>query len=219
MKPFKYWKRQEIEETFGVREVEQHPLLEDWLNSTCSISEEEEVALEKLRKLLAKNVDIWNEAELKIKFLGRLFDLVDFDNDYYRAFMERKLSIHHNGETISGTVDFLIAKGRQIPRSPFFCVHEYKPDPVVTNDPLGQLLIGLEAVYQENARNGNSFPLYGTYVVGGFFYFVVFDGKTYAKSRPYVATRSEIQNVYCLLRQIKVYINAIIEKEQGELVA
>lgn len=202
---------QEVEEVFGIREVEEHPLLSDWLTADCEISEEEKSRLEELKIMLRENVNLWNEAELKIKFLGPLLALVNYDTKIYRAFMERSLSIHKDGETASGTLDFLIAKGRQIPRTPFFCVHEYKPDPSSSNDPLGQLLIGLEAVNQENQKEGFDFPLYGAYVVGRLFYFVVFDGKTYAKSEPYIATQDSIVDIFCCLKQVKKYIQQIIE--------
>ncbi|MEM0992320.1 MAG: hypothetical protein AAF847_12870 [Bacteroidota bacterium] len=214
MKSFKHWKMQEVEETFEVREIGGHPLLTEWMSISCELSENERIQLEDLRLLLKKNVNLWNEAELKFKFLGPLLALAKYDNDNYRAFMERSLTVKSGEETASGTVDFLIAKGRQIPRSPFFCIHEHKPDPSSSNDPLGQLLIGLEAIRQENASAGYNFPLYGAYVVGRFFYFVVFDGKTYAKSEPYVASQDDIFDIFCFLKQVKVYIDAIIAEEQ-----
>ncbi|MEN0046039.1 MAG: hypothetical protein AAF806_03160 [Bacteroidota bacterium] len=212
MKSFKHWKRQEVEEVFGIQEVASHPLLEQWLSHKCEIVESDKNTLFRLQKSLVKNVDLWNEAELKIKFLGPLLELVDYDTDHYRSFMERKLIIERGEEIISGTVDFLIAKGRQIPRSPFFCVHEYKPEPSGTNDPLGQLLIGLQAIHLENQKNGNAFPLYGSYVVGGLFYFVVFDGQSYAKSQ-FFSAHEKIFDVYCFLRQVKVYIEKQIAKK------
>ncbi|MEM8529175.1 MAG: hypothetical protein AAGG68_31375 [Bacteroidota bacterium] len=211
MKSFEHWKRQEVEEEFGIQEVTTHPLLEEWLSSKCEIAEEEKSRLLKLQKALIKNVDLWNEAELKIKFLGPLLELVDYDTDRYRSFMERKLVINKGEESISGTVDFLIAKGRQIPRSPFFCVHEYKPDTSSANDPLGQLLIGLQAIHLENQKNGNVFPLYGSYVIGGLFYFVVFDGQSYAKS-PFFSVQEKIFDIYCFLQQIKVYVEEQLAK-------
>lgn len=219
MKSFKHWKRQEVEETFGIEEVETHPLLEKWLKANNEISESESTRLEELRELLIKNVDLWNEAELKMKFLGPLLNLVNYDTKHYRAFMERSFSLRKADDVANGTVDFLIARGKQIPRSPFFCIHEYKSDPSASNDPLGQLLIGLVAIYIENQKKNNEIPLYGIYVVGRFFYFVAFDGTSYAKTlRAFDATKEDILMIYKMLKEIKIYINRIIEKEQGILV-
>lgn len=137
MKPFKYWIRQEVDEVFGVKEVRKHELLEKWLEAELDISDKEKERLEELRLLLDENVDLWNEAELKMNFLGPLLLLVNYNTAHYRTFMERPLVVEKNGDTASGTVDFMIAKGRQEPRSPFFSVHEYKPDPTSSKDPLG----------------------------------------------------------------------------------
>lgn len=214
MKTFKNWKTQEVEEVFGLTEVENHPLLEKWLNAQCEISDLERKYLETLQVLLKKSVHFWNEMELKMKFLGPLLALVNYDTGKYQAFMERNLVVEKGEDTAVGTVDFLIAKGRQIPRSPFFSVHEYKPDPNSSKDPLGQLLIALVAIHQSNQKNKHDFPLYGAYVVGRLFYFVVFDGEKYAKSEPYVASQDAIFDIFCILKEVKVYIEAIIAAEK-----
>lgn len=210
MKSFKNWKRQEVEETFGVTEVKQHALLEDWVNHQATFTEQEKTRLEQLRAYLADNVDLWNEAELKMKFLAPLLELVNYDTPHYRAFMERPLSAKKGTEITTGIVDFLIARGRQLPRLPFFCIHEYKPDPSASNDPLGQLLIGLVAIYQSNQTEKHSFPVYGVYVIGKFFYFVVFDGKTYAKSDFFAAHQAGIFDIYGMLKKLKIYIERIL---------
>lgn len=225
MKSFNYWKRQEVSEEFGIKEVKKHTLLEQWLSIKCDIPKQTKGQLKQLQNLLKDNVDLWNEMELKMKFLGPLMNLVDYDTEYYRAFMERQLVLRKGDETINGTVDFLIAKGTQIPCSPFFSIHvepfgeipnigEYKPDATASKDPLGQLLIAMVAIYKDNQNAGLEFPLYGAYVVGQLFYFVVFDGKTYCKSSPYLATKDEIFDIFCILSEVKVYIDRLIEKEK-----
>lgn len=214
MKAFNHWKRQEVSMSFGIKEVREHPLLEAWLQSKCDIPEEDTKQLKKLQLLLRYNVDLWNEMELKMKFLGPLLALIDYDTSHYRAFMERPIITKLGDKTASGTVDFLIAKGWQIPYCPFFSIHEYKPDPTASKDPLGQLLIAMVGMYQQNQEKDYNFPLYGVYVVGRSFYFVVFDGKKYAKSLAYDATKDEIFEIYCFLKQVKVYINGIVDKEE-----
>lgn len=218
MKSFNYWKRQEVSEEFGIREVKKHILLEQWLNAECDISEQMRTQLKHLQGLLKDNVDLWNEMELKMKFLGPLMNLVDYDTEYYRAFMERQLTLQKGDEIINGTVDFLIAKGSQLPRSPFFSIHEYKPDATASKDPLGQLLIAMVAIYKNNEKSSLEFPIYGAYVVGQLFYFVVFDGKTYCKSSPYLAAKDEIFKIFCILNEVKTYINKLIEKEKMDKV-
>lgn len=213
MKSFRHWIRQEVEEVFGVKEVRKHPLLEKWLEAEFEISDKETERLEEFRLLLDENVDLWNEAELKMNFLGPLLLLVNYNTADYRTFMERPLVAEKNGEIASGTVDFMIARGRQEPRSPFFSMYEYKPDPTGSKDPLGQLMIALIAIHQANKRDHFEFPLYGVYVIGQFFYFVIFDGETYAKSKPFLSSRSDIFKIYALLKQIKNYIEDLVREE------
>lgn len=214
MKSFNQWKRQEVEEHFGLEEAFSYPLLDEWLQSKYTLKPNEETQLKQLQSLLKYNVDLWNEMELKVRFLGPLLALVDYDTEHYKFFMERQLEVHKENEVATGTVDFLIAKGKQIPRSPFFSIHEYKPDSTASKDPLGQLLIALVAIQQSNKAEGYTFPLYGAYVVGRFFYFVVLNDKTYAKSDAYVATKNELFDIFSILKQVKVYINEIISKEK-----
>ena len=159
------------------------------------------------------------EMELKMKFLGPLLALVNYDTENYRAFMERPLIARKGDDEALGTVDFLIAKGWQLTRSPFFSVHEYKPGPNASKDPLGELLIALVAIQQANETMDLRFSLYGAYVVGQFFYFVILDGKAFSKSKPYVASKEkEIFEIFCILSEVKVYIDRLIEKEKMETV-
>ncbi|MEM6318713.1 MAG: hypothetical protein AAF960_13660 [Bacteroidota bacterium] len=210
-KSFKYSLRQDVEEVFGIEEVKKHDLLDQWLAAECELTETEKIRLEELRSTLEENVDLWNEAELKMNFIGPLLSLVNYNTKKYRAYMERPLSVAVGEDKASGTVDFLIARGRQEPRTSFFSVHEHKPELNVNKDPLGQLLIAMVAIQKANAEVEQSFPLYGAYVIGKFFYFVVFDGTTYARTEHYAANKSEeLTQIFCALRQVKFYINEVV---------
>jgi hypothetical protein len=86
---------------------------------------------------------------------------------------------------------------------------------MASKDPLGQLLIAMVAIQQANEEMNLHFPIYGAYVVGQFFYFVILNKKVYSKSEPYVASKEkEIFDVFCILNKVKDYIDAIIEKEK-----
>lgn len=207
MNSFKYWKRQELEEAFGIEQKKQLALLEQWLTTKLpSLTTQERQRLAYLKQRLADNVLDWNETELKFYFLGPLMELVNYDTDSYKSFLERPLSIQFNQETITGTVDFLIAKGKQIPRSPYFCLHEYKPETGTSNDPIGQLLIAMLAAQAENIAKNNDIPIYGAYVLGRNFHFVVLNEKTYAVSAGHNATTDDIFEIFIILRQVKTYI-------------
>ena len=135
-KSFKYWTRQDIADRFGLDTETNCQYLEKWLGSETEITEEEKKALERLRKKLRSNVDIWNEQELIIKFIALLIDMVDFDSPDYKSFANRKLSGEIDGEKLSGKVDLMVASGKYEPKAPYFCLHEFKKELGIGKRPL-----------------------------------------------------------------------------------
>ncbi len=153
MKSFKHWKRQEVEEIFGLNRLQKMPLLEEWKKVNINeINESEKSQIEELREFIAYHVMDWNEAELKFHFLGPFMRVVNFYSDKYSPFVERSLSVDIGGKTANGNIDFMVATGSQIPRAPYFCLHEYKPEEGSSNDASGQLLIAMVAAQQANQK-------------------------------------------------------------------
>lgn len=161
MKPFKYWKRQEVEEAFGLKRLRNLPILSEWLNVDMNtIGGKAKERLEELRGVLIDNILDWNEAELKFYFLGPLMLLVNYKTDKYWAFAERSLSVTIGKDTTSRNIDFFVAQGEQIPKALYFCLHEYKPEEGTSNDPLGQLLITMVAAQKANEKQESNIPIY-----------------------------------------------------------
>jgi hypothetical protein len=125
-KNFKNWQMQELHQSFGIDNTFMLDNLTDWLSSQETMTELEIKDLEKLRQKAFKNVDYWNEEELKMNFIAPLIQLVNFDGNEYRAFYDRPLSTEINGIRLFGRVDMLVANGFQNPQNPYFCIHEYK---------------------------------------------------------------------------------------------
>ena len=213
MKSFKFWKTQEVEETFGIEQVQEMEALNNWLQAKCEISEREKGTIESLRKELKLNATFWNEAELKMGFLAPLLRLINYSTKQYKPFFERTLVVRKEEEQASGKVDFVVAQGKQIPRTAFFCIHEYKPEQGSSNDVVGQLLMGMLAAQAENEKKRIAIPIYGAYFIGRFFFFVLLKNKTYAISDAYVATQADIYDIFCILRKVKWYINRILEEK------
>lgn len=212
MKSFEKWNYADLKKHFGIVETENSKILEAWLDvENLVIAETEQLLLEKKRAVLKKNVKRWNEEELKLFFISHILELVDYEKlDTYRSFAERKLSadlMNNDGEeiNISGNVDFLVANGELYPEQPFFCIHEYKKEKGVAgdNDPLGQLLV---AMYTAQELNEKKFPMYGAYVMGRHWYFVVLENKEYAVSRSYDASEEGIFEIYKILNKLKTLI-------------
>jgi hypothetical protein len=203
-KNFKNWQMQELHQSFGIDNTFMLDDLTDWLSSQETITELEIKDLEKLRQKAFKNVDYWNEEELKMNFIAPLIQLVNFDGNEYRAFYDRPLSTEINGIRLFGRVDMLVANGFQNPQNPYFCIHEYKQENNREGDPKGQLVSEMLAV---QALNNNDNPIYGCYVLARNWYFVVLNGKKYSVSQPYISTLQDgILQIFKMLRYVKTYI-------------
>ena len=200
---FEDWETQDLEITFGLKQVWESHLLESWLQAETAFTEVEKKYVEKLRLRILKFVDFWNEDELKMQGISRILDIVDYTREEYTIFSQRPISATIGDIELQGRVDFMLAKGRQKPISPYFFIHEYKQERKGTSDPKGQLLAEL-LVAQEN--NAHQFPMYGSYVIGRNWFFVVLDGKEYAVSNALNASDSDIYQIIAVLRQMKTYI-------------
>jgi hypothetical protein len=211
MKPFERWKYEEIELTFGTERVKNLTVLDKWLEADEPADDFEKRTLLIYHNQLVRKVDAWNEDELKFFFISHIITLVDFSKPkVYSSFSQRTLAakrkdIHNNEIDLRGRVEFFVALGEQIPRQPFFFIHEYKPlNKTTPSDPLGQLLIAMLATQTLNETNR---PLYGVFIIGSFWQFVVLDGNQYTVSDFYDALKQEqLFKIFSILKRCKSYI-------------
>jgi hypothetical protein len=206
MRSFETWTYEEVEDVFGIIAKDSSPDFEDWLKATaCDANESEKRLLDDYRKLLLKEVKNWNEDELKLFFIGPVLACVNFNTLYFKPFTQRTLTVQHGNISASGKVDFLLAKGKLTPKIPYFCLHEYKQENRRDNDPLGQLLIGMVAA---QAKNNNGLPVYGCYVSGRNWFFVMLEGENYFLSNAYNASDNDIYQIFAILKKCKILIEA-----------
>ena len=107
---------------------------------------------------------------------------------------------------LAGEVDFVVANGLRVPEQPYFFIHEHKKDANSDGDPLGQVMIAMVAAQM---LNQGEHPIYGAYIVGRYWNFVVLDGKEYAVSPGYDATKNEISDIFCILMKTKALIDVL----------
>jgi hypothetical protein len=211
MKPFEKWKYEEVEITFGVERMDQLATLDNWLAADEPADSYETETVKRLHQQLVRKVDAWNEDELKLFFIGQLLSLVNFTKPkVYSSFSQRTIattikSVDQEDVVLRGRVEFFVAMGEQIPRQPFFFVNEYKPlNKTTPSDPLGQLLIAMLATMDLNVQKR---PLYGSFVRGSFWYFVVLENKQYVVSKGYDATLvDDFFKILSILKRCKTYI-------------
>lgn len=201
-KSFKDWQAEEIEKTFGIKRLRSLPFLEKITKIKLPEDHSLREILEKYRLEAFDYIDSWNEDEYKFFFISPFFKQVDFTSAYYKAFAQRPLSVKYDNEaqTTSGNVEFMLAKGRQIPEKPHFFLHEYKPEKNQDNDPLGQLLIAMVASQKQNQDQQ---AVYGIYVNGRNWFIVVLEKNEYATSNPYVITSEDIFDLFAVLLFLK----------------
>lgn len=210
LKSFKYWKRQEVQDTFGLKRVFSMPLMQEWLEvDVATIPSNKKEQIEQLRSELARFGTDWNEATLKFLFLAPFIRLVNFHVGIYNPFLEHRLEAKVGNDTTSGKIDFMVARGEQIPTAPYFCLHEYKPEEGTSNDPYGQLLIAMIAAQQANEAIELNIPVYGMYNLGSVFYFVILNGKEYMRSTLFDASVEDIFNIFLILKKARDFIATI----------
>lgn len=213
-KTFRDWKTSELEKTFGLTEVYQHPILQEWINITDknkdNINDIERNILQHLHTLLIQKITIWNEEELKAHFISPLLSLAVYFTPHYQPFLERQLKTTVQGISLSGRVDYVLANGKFHPETPYFCLHEYKREEHKDTDTRGQLLSTLLAIQTLNAEAGIQRPVYGVYVVGRFWFLVVLVDKEYSVSLAYDVTKKDLYELLAVLKYLKVILEKLI---------
>jgi hypothetical protein len=200
----------EIEYIFSIKRVETMPVFETWLQSNYTITDVLKNHLVFLQKKLKTFAEAWNEDELKLFFIGPLLVQADLYSEVYKPFTQRNLkaTFPENNLEIHGKVEFMLAQGKVNPRVPFFFLHEYKQERRRETDPLAQVLIAMLAARQHNKHD---YPDYGCYVVGRYWYFIVFDGSEYVVSPSYDATKDEIFDIFNIICGVKEIAKTIFK--------
>lgn len=208
---FSDWTLDKIDETFGTVQIDESVVLNDWLSHKYEANELEKSNLLHFQAKLVIGGDSWNEVELENKFISPMFMFADFDSRKCAYFLERDMKINIGEYEISGRVDGMIATGFRNPKKPFFCMNEYKKQTNPDGEPQGQCLIAMLAA-QEKSENNK--PMYGCYIIGKFWCFMVLDGKEYAMSEFYPADGEAIFDIFRILKGLKTIIEGFIQEDE-----
>ena len=194
-----------LDRMFALRNVFASDVLNRWLQQQMALSDTEVTWLRMLQTLLLENTDGWNEQELALHFIGPMFSLVHFTEPYrFNLFAERSIhaivpGVEHEIE-LFGEPDGMIATGYREPEIPLFAFSEYKRQRDPTGDPAGQVLA---AMLVAQALDPHPKPIYGCYVIGYDWRFIVLEGKHYTISQDYSAIRDDIFDIYRILKALK----------------
>ena len=192
-----------LDDTYALKQLFDSSDLAEWLNQESHIPDFDRQILTRFQKKLIRNVHDWNESELTQNFIGPVFALVDYTTERSNFFAQRRFSGKVGDIEMAGRPDGMIASGFRIPKKPYFCFQEYKKEKNPEGDPAGQCLAAM-VVAQEVGEH--QYPIYGCYVIGADWYFMILRGDTYAISPAYVATREDLSDIFRILSSLKEII-------------
>ena len=157
--------------------------------------------MEKIARNSSQKIMYWNEQELIMKHIAFILDIVSLSGQSYDTFAERNLSGLVEGIEFGGIVDFLVARGEYEPRNPYFFIQEYKRFKMgAASDPQAQVLAEMLVAQVLN----NEKIVYGCYIIGRYWYFVVCEGQDYIVSASFDSTTSaSLIEIARIIRKIK----------------
>jgi hypothetical protein len=209
-----------LEKTFGLRQVLRHQVLDEWLSlaQTQELSQAEILTLPIFQGLLTTNVASWNEQDLSLHFIGPIFSLINFTEPYlFNLFAERRIEAivkNNKGEhiTLYGKPDEMIASGFREPESPYFCFQEFKREKDPNGDPIAQalaaMLVGITMNEYKNA-------MYGCYVLGRDWYFMILKDNHFCISRGFDATTENLYDLFKMLKALKIQVRELVNKAKS----
>lgn len=197
--------QEKIYKIFGLRKVFQMQALEDWLTNLPTLEVEERIVCKIYQRRLIENIDAWNEQELSLNFIGPIFGAINFTVLYQlNWFSQRPLSgIIDTGKKqyeIIGKPDGTLSSGYYSPEIPYFAFQEYKKDVNSSGDPIGQ---NLAAMLVGQTLNKTDDIIYGCYVVGRLWYFMVLKGKEFAISKAFTSDDEDIFEIVKILKALR----------------
>ena len=208
-----------LEKNFGLRRTFSSQVLDQWVQGKQPITEVERLILTDRQEDLRMNHSVWNEQELAINFIGPVISMARFWDPYrYNFFAGRHIGteldslIDEEKIELSGEPDGMIATGYWEPDTPMFAFMEYKREMGWKGDPPGQ---AVAAMLVAQKLNQNENPIYGCYVVGHQWFFVVLKGKHYAISESYIATKDNLFDILRVLKALKAIIIQYTASEEG----
>jgi hypothetical protein len=194
-----------IERVFGNKSV-----FTKWFmssNNSLIISEKEKEFLENLLKEEEEFLEIYNEEDLKVKFITPILNKVQFKvlDKKVRDFYHEELKYEDNNLILTGKCDFFIASGLVYPKNPYFFIQKFskKND----SNPLPSLLAEMLTALFINKNESSEIK--GAYIIGSIWNFVILQKTTENEFKYYISHNfdstklEDLQAIYKNLKSIK----------------
>lgn len=206
---FSQSRAQFLEQNLGIKQVDLHPILSNLqVVDQNNFPESLKIQFQELIDFAIPQIAYWTEQELALKHISQIINSVKYFGENYNTFANRPFEYDFGEIKLGGSMDFLISGGRKEPTLPYFCLHEYKKEQNFEGDPLGQLLAEMLVAQALNRDAQTGFDtIYGCYIVGRNWFWVILKDKEYAVSRAYDSTRiGDLSEIYLILVKIKYII-------------
>jgi len=205
-----------MNDLFTLRRTLSSPILSDWTQDNILLSDEEKRMLRMFQEMLILNRSVWNEQELAMSSIGPILALARFTEPYrFNLFAQRRITAvvsSIDGDVgLSGEPDGMIATGYLEPKLPMFALTQYKHLLDADGDPVGQTLA---AMLVGQTLDEGSKPLYGCYVIGHNWYFLVLEGKEYTISQDYSALTDSVFDIFRILKALKKIIERLVPEPE-----
>lgn len=196
--------------------IEDKNIFQKWFHNSIELEDDVLYFLQELLKKEGNYLKYYNEEDLKAKFIIPILNKVNFTilekkiKDYY----EVKLTYQTDKFKLTGTVDYIVAKGLRYSEKPYFFIQEFKKSIEVT-DPEPQLLAEMISATELNHFN----ELKGAYIIGSIWNFVILERLEkhryiYYVSQNFDTTKIEdLKSIYKNLLYVKKEIIEIVDKE------
>ena len=197
-------------DTFGIRSVKKCAMLDDWLNTNDSLTGFEDQTLDSALSRYEKLGRGWNEEELKMHFIGAIFNVADTNiENVCKTFFERPLDGIVGNYEMHVITDCMIASPKLGggPDKPYFFLQEYKQSQRFgRTDPEGQMLAAMLLAQEQNADGKH---LFGCYVIERHWYFATLVGTDYCVSPAFDSIKKPdlLQIVYTLRKLKELILN------------
>ncbi len=160
----------DLEEIVAIKRNVSNSIFSNWFETNIQISDDDQNILDNLIKENVVFIDSYKEEELKVKFIAPILNRVKFtDIDHeIRDFYEERISYKTEKFILTGITDFLVSKGLEYSKKPYFFIQEFKKS-IKNDDPRPQLIAELIAAIELN----NFQMMKGAYIVGAIWNFVI----------------------------------------------
>ncbi len=200
---FQTAKYDDLVQVVKFEQLPEQDIFDEWFNFQYSLSDEEENYLKDLIKDNFDFLSYCSEEDLKMEFISPLIRKIRFRTKDKRGFYDKPLKATVNGVEIGGKTDFMVAKGKEVPDSPYFFIQEFKREGK-SSHPKNQLLAEMLVATELNKTN----LMRGAYIIGRIWNFVILE-KIAENSFQYFVSESFDSLIFKGLKQIFVCLQAV----------